>query len=511
MNSSRRVFLGAFVGAFVVLSVHPASRGLLIPALGKLGRDPRIDSASLQPRTEVLPRRVLTLPDAAAWVETGATLATKSIKPSSEDADRLRKVVAFAKARDSRNSFWALSEISLLEEPTAEKWIEAAKAESFNDYQSDRIIETSRTLGDYGAKAWRWTVLAELRSESSSVLTETFARTLNLHAPLDTDQGLDIRMATLRLGALLRDGARSLRNGDAGQAMVELSSYPPEIRDRSPKRLLLAQVGLFDRLRSRSRDEDVTEANRVFRENEAWVALVDRNQAQETFRTWSFLAILAATLPSMFLFAAVVSGLFLLAGTIGQKTQLIEKLTKGPWPILAGAVTGYAALALTQQWLIALAVMLCNAFLLFETPTQRSKRPKSLGPLFSLTTLVIVLASSLFAGLFFAGFTSPVIHAFEALQVPPEYYAGSSLFAGFFLVTAVLLCLVAPSWGYAFRTPTATALELALVQGGRASLALCLSLAVLTTPLAVALDTNAESNLVEIATNEPLYYYRRTS
>lgn len=508
MNSAQRAGVGAVVGAILVLAFHPATRSFFVPTLTAFGRMPEVDSSPLQALPQTVPEKLLTVQDAAVWIESASKQKLGKAQLRDSERAKLAKVFEFAKENDPLNAYWPLAEANLIFAPTTESWKRAAGMQAFNDYQSNGIISSSKQMEKHGAKAWRWSVLSSLRSEATSTLCEATARDLNRSYPLDIKEGLEIRFATLRNGVLLRDGSRNIRNGDHGQLMVELSTYPAELRDKSPKRLLLAQVNFLDLLRANQMVLEATTAQSAFRDNEAWLALVERNEAKKTLRFWAQMATFAALTPAVLTIMSVFSAVVLVMGLLSRKLELAEKLVRPPWPIVVGLISGLTLFILIGQFLVACAVALCNFFLLAQSPTRRSKAPNSLGPLFMLTCTVVTLATSLFGALFYVGLLAPAIHSLEALNTPPEYFAGSTLFAGLAITTSVLLCVIAPSWGFAFRVDTGKVLELALIKSGKASLGLSIVLAIVSAPVCVALDRAAENHLVELTTNEPLYYYR---
>ena len=117
-------------------------------------------------------------------------------------------------ANEPDNAFWRQSEAVFQErlgniEVSRESWKIASLARTWDDYQTahrEKLIDDLET--EYGRRlAWHVAVAKSLKSSTASRSLLAFAR--RLHTEEEQAHDLELRLATLRNGVLLRDGSRS--------------------------------------------------------------------------------------------------------------------------------------------------------------------------------------------------------------------------------------------------------------------------------------------------------------
>jgi hypothetical protein len=510
MNSTGRALLGAIVGTLLTLSAHPLTR----PYLWAFFHTRPIDR--IVPQLETPQGRFpnpKNIDDAARWVEVAARKSLASGLTKSEVTATLA-VINEAAQRDRGNAYWKQLRAVFLNlqghrEAASSAWSEAGLAGTWNDYQTPRLIQAQSMLArEYGApQAWQYAYVYFHRTNDSVTLITKYARNLLSHAPMDRVEGVDIRVATIRNGNRIRNGARSVRQAIPGADLIELAAYPPDlVRSASPKALYLGRIALVNTLRSFNRQNEGAELQRIFSDTEGWRYLLQTEDpdARISSLTWNAAATFSAG--GMLLFIAVCGGLSWLAGlALEQSTRASTRLAAVP-AVCCAIALGAAVFAATFFPIVAASTALSFLFLVVGPSHVRRARPSDLGPFFSFTVACVAIAFAFTSGLYVAGTTAAVRGVLSAFGAAPELYGGSSLFVGLSAIIFGVLFLVAPMWALVQRLGTPFVLGLALKRFGIVLGLGGLFAAAVLTPLAWWTDLRLSSTLAKIVGNEPVYY-----
>lgn len=517
MNSTLRTLLGAACGALLVLLVHPLSRPYLTVCFSKWGPSKAsVESPLLAENLAVLPQPQSVV-QASLWMEAGARRLQERAPISNENVEALIKVAESANAAEPSNSFWLEMKAVFLahlrrQAEALEAWQSAAKRQGWNDYQSTRLKAVRDSVArEVGAvQSWQAASLYFRRSLNCANQIERFGRTQINNAPFETSDGLNKRFSTLRNGARLRDGSRSVAVGMYGVSLVELSSFKQRRTFSStPRKLLVARYGFLDALTAAGMKEEREIANDAFINNEAWLALLLRQDARENMQSMAAVSFLVATAPSALLMSGVAGSLIWGFGKLAGRFSFAMSILRQPLAPFVGlglAILGYF---FTGHVLLAITTVASFSFLAFGPQFERKAPPEGLGPLFSFSVGLLALVFTCLVGFFFMGMTPAAYGVLPHLDTTTDYGSGQTLPLGLAAIVLALVILLAPMWSMVQRHNTALVAVFTLKSFGRAVAGVSLAGAIISTPFAVYIDTKLSADTEMALLNEPSYYFTR--
>ncbi|MBI5708079.1 MAG: hypothetical protein HZC36_13945 [Armatimonadetes bacterium] len=514
MSLYGRILASALFFGLIALLVHPVSRPYYAVYLAGGGPSRALDT------TAELPRNLSTLPvpktlsDAATWVLVGVSSRWTG---KSEQRASLRSMSLVAQhfaEEDPDNAFWLQSAAYfqvLMGDGTGAQnsWIRASNKVRWQDYQSVKLLSIARELQqEYrGPFAWHYASLLTLRPTRPAFASEWLAKYLLTRSSLPEKANLGLRMATLRNGVLIRDGATSLESANSGVRMIEYASMSaPVLTTYSPKRLALARFDLINRLRDAGLPDEANLANSEFLKNEAWSAIIQQDDPRLEEESLVAKSVLAATAPGAGVLLAILGLAIALLGRVFARSEWVAQNYRRPVPEAIGLVVGLSAQLATGYWLLSLALTLCFAFSGLRPKRVRSKPPKYLGPFFRFTVMMLGVAASLLTGLFVGGMTAPAYDALGSGTFAFEVLRGQTLPLWLAALTASVLLLVAATWAIVMRIPTHVVLGTSVFEFGATVLCVGALFGVVLAPVAVSVDRDSERALRKIVLNEPNYY-----
>jgi hypothetical protein len=513
MNSAGRALIGALLGALITLAAHPASRPFLLGSVNRatpamLESSISTEAAVLSPPTDVQ--------SASLWLQVGMDRLRDGRGLSSEERNSLLQVVEAAALKEVGNAYWPqMATVLLLDagrmQDAQSAWSRASRLTSWKDYQSERLLQSRRELAaQAGAEqAWQLAFVYYARSESSGIMIERAARKLLAQADYESDLGREVRYATLLNGDLLRSGGRSVRVSRHGANIVELAAYPADLTATiTPKRLWVGQTSLLASFAESGMDVAHDRANKIFRANEGWRALVYQEERDQTMQQYAMATVVAAALPVALLATSVVG--FVILG-IGLLIQASMRHARSFPMALTGFVSVSLALlvyGLSERPVAALAVSLCSAFILVAPAHARRIQPSDLGPLFTFVVLALAVASAGAVAAHAVTNAPPLVSLAPVLGVPHEFQDRPSFIAlGF--VLASLLFLVSPLWALVYRMGTPYVVGTALRRFGAILGWGGITATIVLGPAAVFADRTMSQALEQIVANEPVYYLQQ--
>src|SRR5437588_1406811 len=305
MSPGWRAFYGAACGALAVLLVHPASRPFLLLPLTHWGESETFAHTPLILENQKQLRPPRTLMDASLLMENGArTVAIRrGLQPV--DIQKLVVVARNAALTDTDNAYWPQMEAVFLNvgsklagiseavhvryrKDAVDAWLRASKLSRWNDSQSKRLKMLQEQLAaEVGAPmAWQYSAAYRQRSTQQAFMIEETARDFVRSADSGSADALKIRYATLINGKLLREGAKSIEVGKIGADVVESAAYSkdvnPKFQRKSEGWRRRNTLNIFEaQLHKRGQIDAQINSEKIFRGNEAWLALTGVQQIDE--------------------------------------------------------------------------------------------------------------------------------------------------------------------------------------------------------------------------------------
>ncbi len=515
MKPSARIALGIIVGSLITLIADPRSRPVALGVLIEQGRSKIMASTALIPQNHYQLPPPESLADAGVYMQVGATLMAPGHTSSELNLDTLLKVAEHAAVSEPSNAFWKQM-IAVFEwkrgrqKEARAAWLKAATCDTWKDYQPERLVSISKSLGnETGTEmAWHRSRALMLRSDAcANVIRQTGIQLISRSSTTSVG-GLLVRYATLENGRLLRDGARTISAGQSGVALIELASMPPGMRvpERSPRKLITSRLDLVNHLRSEGFPDEARLADRAFSVNDAWNAFLSRDAADETAQRLAITSILTASLPSALLITSLI-GIALYAFSAALvRWPILMNAFRIPLAPMIGAAAALVLYMVTDLWLVALAAVLCIGFVGFGPTKTRTKPPSDLGPLFNVACGTLVTVFIGLVSIFFVGLTKAAAEVSEFAQIPDEYVGGGTLPLGLAFIVLCLLMVAAPCWAFVQRIATGRALTFAFKQFGSFTMWACLVSGILAVPTSMFVDNRTQTQLTQILSNEPNYY-----
>lgn len=508
MTVSQRALYGATFGALLTLVVHPVSRPYVLSLFTPRSRFTNALAAS----TSFTVSSPALLESAKLQSLSEKVLARSPISRASLENEISE--VRLQQRKDRGNAFW-LQSLAALEHLVGRNrmafqyWIAAASADAWNDYQSDLLLSQSdhldRLLGAH--QSWHLAYLYRQRSLATVELIASYSRFLLSGADFVSPESLTARYSVVLNGNLLRNGARNVQLGIIGSDLVKLGAYPDAV-EKSPKRLVLGQNEVFNGLVNIGKSQWATDTQSAFREDEAWLALVQEQRPDEKARELALNSAIFASLPSATLVTGLLGAALLSVGLLLAKMSGKFRDFGTATPIAIGVALAAMVYLLTSFALASFAAGLCGLFLFVKPRQQRSRATADFGPLFLTLVSLIGLADAALIGAYLGGFGAPASIILPMLDVPNELFDGSSLFAGLATLGFATLFLLSPLWAIAQRVPSPLVLATAIRYFGTTLMVIGIGGSVVLGPISVYCDLQNSDSLTRILKNEPIYYLK---
>ena len=510
MTRSGRVFLGAGLGTLLTLLGHPVSRPFFLGAILRPGAGVSrlLDG---QPRA---PRDPTSLTDAAEWIQIAAEKLSTLQGLTKKELTDACEVAGEAAKHDPTNAFWpqmlAVFQHEMHRDGDAMRnWMHGAAANVWDDYQSDRLTARRKALAalTHASMSWQYAYFYHLRSLATARLIEREARYLLSSADYVSPHSLEVRYSTVMNGARMRDGSRNVQLGEIGADIVELGAYPSELSGRrNPKKLLLGQNELFNRLNGAEKSDWAKAVQHEFEQNESWKAFSSLPRAEDEARDLGMTALLADLMPGTLLVVSLAGLLLWGLGCLCEVLCLTKKRFSFYVPLVVALGLGSAVQYLTSFNLAAISAALCGAFLAASPRQVRSRAEGGFGPAFGVVIGLLAIACGFSLGSFVFGYSAPALALLPYLAIPPEYFGGSPLFIGLAVLFFSMLFLVTPFWALVQRVPTPSVLAQGLRRFGATLAAGAFASAIVAGPIAIYADQKSGESLYRLLANEPIYY-----
>ncbi len=518
MTSWGRAGVGAVIGALVVLLFHPATARYYSTALWRTGDCHTLRASPLVRANIRTAPELRSSADAAYWMLLASGLSSRRLEIGESNREELLTVSTRSAAQDPDNAFWWQMK-SYFEwdsgrpQRSIESWLQAAACIRWDDYQNDRLLALRSQIDqEYrGRLAWvNWVLYGE---RSSAI-----AQTMLLHArrlwiasqrsdcPVSP---VELRAAIVRNGALLRTGSKSLPSALYGIEMSELATRDKTLRDAvSAKRLLLSRFALVNELIKKGDRPRAQQVNRDFADSDAWAAVINNPDADQTFRHLGMLTALSGMAASVALGIAVFGAICWFVGVQIRSRPWVRTVLSPRWCPVLGGIAGLATYLATGLLFPALWTTLSLGFFAIVPKQVRTAQNRDPGHLFRILVLAFSMATSTLVALFLAGASAPGQRILGEIGLPREFLGGSTLLLGLISILLGLTLNLGPLYGFVQRVDPITTAGAALASAGRTMLFVFSILAAILGPLCLNVDRTFGEPLRQIAENEPLYYYR---
>lgn len=512
MTGWGRAFYGAAIGSILTLIAHPASRPLILglwcqPAelVTKAKSSYALEGQPSLPRPQ-------TLEQASLWVQSGADRIPLGVKPTPAEVSSLLRIVRAASDLEPENAFWRQMEVVYLRDqdnlPQARRvWLRSSTCLSWNDYQSNRLISLQQALQSNAHSKMSWQALLAFYQRSTGPAVEILsaARWLLSAARKDNRENLELRLATVRNATLMTDGSRSIQVGRVGSHIFDLAC------DVEPSQLMRvsdryrARYALKERIRKVLGTAGADAMELLIRRDDGWGVLTSTDPANDNPSEVRDLSGLTGSLPGAF-FGLGLVGLFLFGiGSLARfwPSKPPIRLAMLLFIAIGLGILAYAAVRLP---LVGVLVALAVTFQAISPVEGDRRQLKRLGSLFELAVTVFAVALIAVLGMLFVGSIAPGASSLLLLGVPQEYLFGSTILLGIVIVIMCLMLVVPPAWAITHRVSTSQVIRLMFQRLGALLAAVCLTTAVLATPIMMLVDRGLSEKMDKLLANEPLYY-----
>jgi len=507
MRIGQRIAIGALIGALATLVVAPYTRPFIFSGFAPWGLD-----HSLSVPTKLTPDPGLN--ESAAWVETWAQKIARRRSVSTDDLQKVLTVAKRAAEAEPENAFWWQS-LAVLESAAGNTraaetaWREGAKKQFWNDYQHSRL-EARRHRVDPQGHGWSYALAYGQTDLSVMERIQAYARNLIRTSPLETNEGLTRRVATLKNGELIRNRARSITLGEYGVEIIELAAYPPDLAPiNNPSKLILARMYFHDQLRARNRDIDASVVDACYRANDGWTAFASSDVARENATALGYGLLLSTCFAGGLLWAALIGLALWLVGWWSMLSDATSRIWRSPICILIGLALGAGVFIGSGSITAAAGVFGAFAFLAWTPPKVRYSGDLVLGPLYGFLVMVFGILATFGVTAFAIGTSRVGWSLAYRLGAPDEYYAFPPMAIGLIAVGIGFAIALAPAYAWAYRIHPPRIAGLTLELMGRRIFTVCLLLIVLSVPVALYAEGTLGEEMRNIFANEPNYYLQR--
>ena len=534
MNPAIRAFYGALLGALVVLLVHPASRHYLTPGIWMLS-----DSGFLR-ETEALPENLTHLPqpdsleDTAFWL---ITACESEISGQPLDHDQTLTIVEFAlngARQDPDNAFWRQIEAVFLhklvnddatqqqnldnEAASRKAWEVASSAVRWDDYQTDRLNSILDGLKEESGRTLAWhIVLAESRK------TEVHARVLLAYARELLSGQLErkdffLRLWTLQNGKLMRDGIKTANGSQYAIEMIDLAAYSPYVEDRGfedvsrhvEPPLVETSRDQFRELSADFRPSAAEIIQTAYKENDAWVAYVNPDEAEAERERVLVVSVLVATVPGTLITIGLIGGAIFLIGVVFSKSKHLQLLLTAPWAQISGLVIGVAVFYVTDLVFPAIWTSIALASFGFRREKNREAIPQGLGATYALLIGLMSVSFTVIVSVLLISTSVPAVYLFEGVELAWLFGVSAQSLQSLAAIICSLVLVSASVWGYVHHYPAERLAGVSIKKFGLQVCLGCLALGVVIAPLSIALDHKYGETALKVFQNEPNYYLTRS-
>lgn len=513
MNVLGRVVVGAALGAITTLIFHPASRSRLYSGLFNWG-----PSAVSQPGVELL-SNIARLPepksidDACLWMEAGALRILARQATSPKEWQSFVRTAQAGSALEPDNAFWPQMEavFSLAMGDRARgwtRWRDAARRTRWDDGQTRRLESFAQRLQrSYGRASWVYIPAYDARTTNTARVIEWFARDLVRSTSLRGARDLELRYLTVVNGRLMREGARSIRVGEVALAIVELSSYPPDLLSiTSPRKLLIARADLYHAIQGQKWDVRAEELDRAFRENDGWYGFPTAQEAETDARITGFWVLLANSSGTISLAIALLGVILAIIGGMLKRLDLSAKPRWLPLGAVALLIS-IPAWLLTDAWLPT-ALLATSVLSLLATPENiRRRAAVDAGYLHGFSLAVVGLGLSLALAVSVLIGTTPGYECLNSIPWITELLSNPEEAISVAIILLAIFIGMSPAFAWVHRFSTLQIITRSADRLGRALLIVGLTSAIVSAPLALVVERELGGRLAQLVNNEPVYYY----
>lgn len=510
MKGSQRAFLGALVGAILVLAIHPRTSPFYRVAFlsGTPSAVARMDSIvpwKGKPESEI---------DFyyAAEIYAERLRLGKLTAPELASAQRLfsKAAVAFP-----NNGFWDQLGASVLvrqNNVTAAKrlWRTAGGKKTWNSGQSQlgerRANRIQSHLG-FG-QSWIWARAFLTRSKAPIQEIERTARMLLTDSSMRDDPGIGIRYDTAINGFLVKEHCRMIDEGNVATEMIQLSAYPPNmIATPNPKQLYLGQDQVANSLRRYGRSNEAERLVGIYQSAESWTGLVTRRNRTDD-NSWAVMRSLVISELGCLATLMLLCGFLVWALELALQNRLRQlRAFRARWVVSAGVTIGGMLGFLADYWLGTFVIAAVVSLWLWQPQNTRKAAPDDLGPLFNLTVRGLLLIALTCVFVYFGWRSLPFASLTPYVDGPWDGVEAAMWLRVMILILSLLL-LTVPTWAFAQRLSGPAVMRCLLNRSRTTLIWVGAALFVVGGPLAVALNRDQETTFKNYIANEPFYYLR---
>ncbi|MBS1721505.1 MAG: hypothetical protein JSS66_00695 [Armatimonadetes bacterium] len=514
MNRSTRALFGAIVGALIVLFAHPSSRPYLIA--GWPWRPPgNVDRVieNGEARKSTLPSP-LSAGDAAVWLQTAAEIDLAG-KLTLDQALLSAELARQGSSNEPDNAFWlqmesvylfgALRGTSPARTPSMKAWMEASRRTTWNDHQSERLNMDVRQMdgADYAPFSWHRSLAMVQRSDATARRILIHSRALLSPNP----SSLDLRVASVRNGSLLRDGSKSLGQALAGARLVDLSAFGDA---KGPLSLATPRAGQEARGQLLKDLADNPEERRAIAvalaENDAWYAFQPTAEFVQMRVDRARQGLAACVIPGVLLAIGIMGALVVALGMALEKSGLPTREAKPVFFYVMALVAGLATYAGSRMVFPTLWIFIATLSFAVSQERRRTGTVSDLGYVFKGIQLVLAVTIGISSALYLSGISSQAQWLAEAAALPSANDPLAQVPLHFSLLGLSVVVATAPAWGLLYRFSPLAVLPVAFKQFGGFVATGALSLAVLATPLCLSYDRRLSEETTQMLVNEPNHY-----
>ncbi|MHB8635425.1 MAG: hypothetical protein ACYC96_03015 [Fimbriimonadaceae bacterium] len=511
----RNLLLGALGGAAVMLLALPASRPYYFGILAPSSLDRALATTAAVGKGNPLPD-ARSLNGQAIWFSVAAGRILNGRRVSQVELRTVEQLMATASRAEPANAFWLQADATLLErlgnkDAAITAWLNAANRIKWDDHQTDFLDAT--LTGKEGVPSYAYAELYQLRTTDAARLILQGGRAL-LDATWDRPGlGMQVRLATVLNGNLVRRLAKSIGAMQVGTEIIESAVSKPS--DEPPaslhpvKVLFIARDKFYKAIAASKLGYDYDAIESYFKEADAAKALTTIEDVHGVMQSESAEAAILHAIAGAFLLCTAIGAALIAFHWLMRRFAATKPGAAWFRTAILAAVAVIGALFVTSVY-AAFALGLCIVFAGSNPAHVRKRRPTRLGPLFWVMTSGVAI-TLLLAGA--AGFVLAAVPS-RLLLLPqlPAAFDGSAAVCGVIALAIGFLFLCAPLWAFAQRVPTVHVLAVGLREVGTKLALSSLVLAVLSGPTCVFLDRLlAEGKLKHQFNNEFLYYYQKLS
>lgn len=513
MNLGARAYLGAVFGALCVLLAHPRSRPILLSNTLWPSTAKKIEASQSLPENIGKLYSPKSFAEASLWLQTGAERDLAGQKLSEGDCTTLAEIAQHMETLEPDNAFWpqmksvfigrALTIVPGGRQHSLESWFRASQLTYWNDHQTPRLLQITQDLKAESGGEFSWQQ-AVAYSRRSSACAQRLLRHSRSLAAANPKNNL-LKVANVKNGVLIRDGARSIPAATAGSTMVDMAGFRQDAPLGDAKAMAETYGELMRNLPFVDLDErrQLTEA---YVSNRAWSAFIPiRDYADRAIdlTRWS---IFTAVFPCALLLAGVVGLVAIGLGRLLDRFEPIQQVFTPPWCIVLGFAAGLAVFAATQ--LLFASVWAFLTFALFTVVAERAKLGKAtgLGLVFRSTLgfLAAAVTVALVAHLIETSASERLLA--KAAAIPTTVSTTDVVPLQLVFLGLSIVIATAPAWGFFYRFLPKAVLPVSLREFGAFLAVGAFSLAVLATPLCLVADRELNKALTQMVLNEPNHY-----